>query len=164
MWNKQNVADTSLIFMSEMEVKINTRDMTLTAILNLVKYCEGITFGANWCCFTLLMPLSQPTSLLVMFHLGKAFHVKGSPSDLGTNILKNTRKSSLYSKSLLIFIHRTQVVERHPITRKIRDLLWPRLTPTGNTVYFYMSSSFIYTMKIHRWSFKHSFRWRYYGK
>ena len=50
------------------------------------------------------------------------------------------------------------VVERHPITREIRDLLRPRSTPKGNTVYFYMSSSFIYTLKIHSRSFKHSVR------
>ena len=28
-------------------------------------------------------------------------------------------------------------------------------TPMGSMVYFYMSSSFIYTLKIHRRSFKH---------
>ena len=50
--------------------------------------------------------------------------------------------SSLNSQSLLIFIHKTLVVERHPITKEIRDLLWPRSTPTGNT-----SSSLIYTLK-----------------
>ena len=77
---------------------------------------------------------------------------------------KNTKKSSLYSQSLLNFIHKTPVVERHPITREVRDLLRPGSTPTGNTVYFYMSSMFIYTLKIHRRSFKHSVRWRYYGK
>ena len=43
---------------------------------------------------------------------------------------KNTKKSSLYSQSLLISIHRTPVVERHPIRRDIRDLLWPMSTPT----------------------------------
>ena len=77
---------------------------------------------------------------------------------LGQKFYKNTKKSSLYSQSLLIFIHRTPVVERYPITREIRDLLWPRSTATGNTVYFYMSSSFIYTLEIHRRSFKHSVR------
>ena len=49
---------------------------------------------------------------------------------------KNTKKSSLYSQNILIFVYRTPVVERHPITRKIRYLLWHRSTPTGNTVYF----------------------------
>ena len=34
---------------------------------------------------------------------------KGGPSDLGTKKLQNTKKSSLYSQSLLIFIHRTPV-------------------------------------------------------
>ena len=59
---------------------------------------------------------------------------------LGRKFYKNTKKSSLYSQSLLIFIHKTPVVERHPITREIRDLLWPRSTQMGNTVYFYMSN------------------------
>ena len=67
---------------------------------------------------------------------------------LGRKFYKNTKKSSLYSKSLLIFIHRTPLVKRHPITRVIRDLLWPMSTPMRNTVYFYVSSSFIYTLKI----------------
>ena len=56
----------------------------------------------------------------------------------------------LYSQSLSSFVHRTPVVKRHLITKEIRDLLWPMLTPMRNTVYFYMSSSFIYTLKIHR--------------
>ena len=77
---------------------------------------------------------------------------------LGRKFYKTTKKSFLYSISLLTFIHRAPVIERHPITREIRDLLQPRLTPTGNTVYFYISSSFIYTLKIHRRSFKHSVR------
>ena len=77
---------------------------------------------------------------------------------LGRKIYKNIKKSSLYSQSLLIFIHKTPVVGSHPITRENRDLIWPRSTPTGNTVYFYMSSSFIYTLKVHRRSFKHSAR------
>ena len=48
---------------------------------------------------------------------------------LGRKFYKNTKKSSLYSQSLLIFIHRIPVVKRHPITREIRDLLWPMSTP-----------------------------------
>ena len=58
---------------------------------------------------------------------------------LGRKFYKNTKKSSLYSQSLLIFIHKTPVVENHPTTREIRALLRPRSTPTGITVYFYMS-------------------------
>ena len=53
---------------------------------------------------------------------------KGGPSDLGMKISKNTIKSSLYSQSLLIFIHKAHVVENHPTTREIKNLLWPRLT------------------------------------
>ena len=71
---------------------------------------------------------------------------------------KNTKKSSLYSQSLLIFIHKTLVVERHLITRAIRDLLRPMSTPMRSTVYFYISISFIYTLKIHRRSFKDNVR------
>ena len=41
----------------------------------------------------------------------------------GRKFYKNIKKSSLYSQSLLIFIHRNSVVERHPITREIGDLL-----------------------------------------
>ena len=67
---------------------------------------------------------------------------------------KNTIKSSLYSQSLLIFIHETPVVENHPTTREIRELLRPRLTLTGITVYFYMSSSPIYILDIHRKKFE----------
>ena len=77
---------------------------------------------------------------------------------LGQKFYKNIRKSSLYSHSLLIFIHRTPVFERHPITREIRDLPWPRSTPMGNSVYFYMSSLLNYTLKKHRQSFKHGVR------
>ena len=71
---------------------------------------------------------------------------------------KNTEKTSLYSQSLFIIIHKTPVVESHQIRREIRDLRQPRLTPTGNTVYFCMSSLLIYILKIHRQSFKHSIR------
>ena len=78
--------------------------------------------------------------------------LKGGPSDLGQKFYKNTKKSSLYSQSLLIFIHKTPVVASHP-TREISDLLWSSSTQTGNTVYFYMSSSIIYIVKIHRQSF-----------
>ena len=63
--------------------------------------------------------------------------VKDGPSDLRAKILqKYKKKSSLYSQSLLIFIHNTPVVENHPTTREIRDLLRPRSTPTGITLYF----------------------------
>ena len=83
---------------------------------------------------------------------------KGGPSDLGTKIYRNIKISSLYSQSLLIFIHKTPVVQSHPITRENRDLLWPRSTSTGNMVYFYMSSSLIYILKIHIRSLKNSVR------
>ena len=49
----------------------------------------------------------------------------------------------LYSQGLLIFIHKTPVVENHPTTREIRELLRPRSTMT---VHFYMNSSLIYKL------------------
>ena len=67
---------------------------------------------------------------------------------LGRKIYKNTKKSSLYSKGLLIFIYKTPAVENHPTTGEIRELLRPRSTPTGITVYFYMSSSLIFILEI----------------
>ena len=79
----------------------------------------------------------------------ESYHLKVALQILGRKIYKNTKKTSLYSQSLLSFIHKTPVVESHP-TSEIRDLLWPRLTSTGNTVYFYMSSSLIYILKIDR--------------
>ena len=36
----------------------------------------------------------------------------------------------------MIFIHEALVVESHPRTREIRDLLRPRSTPTWNRIYF----------------------------
>ena len=51
---------------------------------------------------------------------------------LGRKIYKNTKKASLLSH--LIFVHKTPTVENHPTTRKIRELLRPRSTPTGITV------------------------------
>ena len=73
---------------------------------------------------------------------------------LGRKFYENTEKSFLNSRSLLILIHKTPVVKSHPTTREIRDLLWPRSTPTGNTVYFYMSSSLIYILEIHKRKFQ----------
>ena len=75
------------------------------------------------------------------------YYLKVALQIMGRKFYKSTKKSSLNPQNLLIFIHKTPVVESHPIKREIRDLLWPRSSPTGNTVYFYMSSSLIYTLK-----------------
>ena len=83
------------------------------------------------------------------------FILKVALQILGRTFYKHTKKSSSYSQSLLIFIRKTQAVETHPTTREIRDSLWPRSTPAGNTVYFYISRLFIYILKIHMRSFKH---------
>ena len=80
-------------------------------------------------------------------------HVSGLKVALqmfGRKFYKNTKKSSLYPQSFLIFIHKTPVVENHPTTGEIRKLLRPRSTPVGIMVYFYMSSAFIYILEIHR--------------
>ena len=66
---------------------------------------------------------------------------------LARKFYKNTKKSSLYFQSLLIFIHITPEAESHPKTIEVRDLLRPRSTPTGNMVYFYTSTSLIYSLK-----------------
>ena len=52
--------------------------------------------------------------------------------NLGRKFYKHTKKSFLYSQSLLIFIHKTQVVEKHPTTGEIRELLLTRSTLMGN--------------------------------
>ena len=72
----------------------------------------------------------------------------------GLKFYKNTKKSSLYFQSLLIFIHKTPVVKNHATTREIRELLWPRSRPTRITVYFYTSSLLIYMLEIHRRKFQ----------
>ena len=60
----------------------------------------------------------------------------------------------VYSKSLLIFIHKITVLEKHRTTGEIRELLQPRSTPTEIPVYFYTSSFLIYILEIHRGRFQ----------
>ena len=83
---------------------------------------------------------------------GTVAEVKGGPSDPGAKNLQ--KKSCIYSQSVLILIHKTSVIEGHPTTREIRDLLRPRSTLTGITVFFYMSISLIYILEIHRRNFQ----------
>ena len=64
---------------------------------------------------------------------------------LGRKFYKNTKKSSLYSQSLIIFIHKTPVVENHPITGEIRELLRPRSTTTGITPILHEQLSHLHT-------------------
>ena len=73
---------------------------------------------------------------------------------LGRKFYKKSKKSSLYSKSLLIFIHKNPVVKNHPTTGEIRELQHPRSTPTGITIYFNISSSLVYILEIHRRKFQ----------
>ena len=44
---------------------------------------------------------------------------------MGWKFYKNTKKSSLLSQNLLIFIHKNPVVENHPTTKEIRDFDGP---------------------------------------
>ena len=91
-----------------------------------------------------------------IIHHPMLYSLKAALQILGRKFYKNTTKSSLYSQGLLIFIHKTLLVENHPTTGEIKELLQPRSTQTGIMVYFYMSSSLIYILEIHRRSFKHS--------
>ena len=79
--------------------------------------------------FTLLSLFhkTQPSTALNSKHFQQheKSDLKVALQILGPKFYQNTKKSSLYSQSLLIFIHRTPAVESHPITRDIRDLLWP---------------------------------------
>ena len=58
---------------------------------------------------------------------------------LDDNFTKILKKSSLYSQSLLIFIHKTPVVENHLTRREIRELLWPR--PHDYKKFFMLNSA-----------------------
>ena len=91
---------------------------------------------------------------LARFKLSSTEVLKVAFQIVGQKFYKNNKKSSLYSQSLLIFIKKTPVDESHPTTREIRELLWPRSTLTGITVYFYISSILIYILQIHRWKFQ----------
>ena len=90
-----------------------------------------------------------PYRLIILtenLHILWETYIKGGPSDLVTKILqKNPKKSSLYPQSLSIFIHKTPVVGNHLATREIRELLRPRSTPMGITVYFYEQLAQLYT-------------------
>ena len=49
---------------------------------------------------------------------------------------KNTRKSSLYSKSLLIYNDKTPVVENHPTTREIKRFTMAQVDTDGKRSLF----------------------------
>ena len=63
-------------------------------------------------------------------------YIKGSLQILERKCYRGTETSSLYSQNCLIFIHEIPVVENHLTTEEIRDLLRPKSTLMGNTVYF----------------------------
>ena len=58
----------------------------------------------------------------IFHHRGISNPLKVALQILGRKFYKNTKKSSLCSQSLFIFIHKTPVVENHPTTGEIRDL------------------------------------------
>ena len=133
---------------------------------------QSRVFNTSCSLFTHVLDTLNP--VLYTFSLQNSTRIRDTCITISVNILlnkkfqtfgrkfyKNTWKLSLSSKSLLIFIHKTPAVKKHAITREIRDLLQWRSTTTGNTVYFCISSSLIYTLEIHTQSFKHSVRWRH---
>ena len=111
---------------------------------------------------TLVIPVTSQKVWKVTSYVDKPLKV--ALQILGRQFYKNTKKSSLYSESLIILIHKAPIAENHSTTREIRDLLQARSTPTGNPFYFYMSNSLIYIPEMYRRSFKHSIRRRHYGK
>ena len=104
--------------------------------------------------YCLWLFLVQVINKNITLFVGSENSLKVALQILGRKFYKNTNKSSLYSQSLLIFIHKTPVVENHLTTGEIRELLRPRSTPTGNTVYVYMSSPLMYIMQIHGRKFR----------
>ena len=64
---------------------------------------------------------------------------------LGQKFHKITKKSSLYSQSLLIFIHKTTVFKNHSTTGEIRELLRPRLTPTKISLFLHELLAHLHT-------------------
>ena len=98
--------------------------------------------------------------LLGVMLLGDALKValgtKTWDENLGRKLYKNTKNSSLHSQSLLFFIHKTPVVESHPKKVKLEIYYGPGRHRRETRSIFYISSSLIYILKIHRRSFKHS--------
>ena len=79
------------------------------------------------------------TKALIFYIVSVLFWVKLSLNValqiLRRKFYKNTKKSSLHSQSLLIFIHEIPVVENQPTTGEITELLEPRSTPMGNSLF-----------------------------
>ena len=89
----------------------------------------------------------------------KTHLTRGGSSDLGTKILQRYQKNHPYIPKRFNFYQRKKkkkhpVVENHLTTTEIIELLWPRSTSTGITVYFYMSSSLIHILEIQRRKFQ----------
>ena len=109
---------------------------SLLVLSHLLKHCNVIVGPGNlisngshsfftifWCQWQRYSPVYKKNKKVLIYK--KMPILKVALQILGRKFYKGTKKSSLYSQSLLIFIHRTQVVERHPITRGIRDCYGP---------------------------------------
>ena len=98
-------------------------------------YCRGLLRtdmgSSKWYCYQIKLDIKQCSLILNV-----ALQI------LGRKFFENTKKSSLYAQSLLNFFHKTPVVENHPTTTETGDILWPKSTPTGNMIYFYIARSF----------------------
>ena len=78
---------------------------------------------------------------------------------LGRKFYKNTEKSSLYSQSLLIFVHKTAVVETHPTTKEIKRFTTVQVDTDGkHGLFLHEQLAHLHVLEIHRRSFKHSIR------
>ena len=81
---------------------------------------------------------------------------------MGQKFYKNTKKSSIYSQSLLLFIHKTPVVENHLTTEEIKRFTTARvdtdgkLTPTENSLFLHKQLAHLHTGNTTVESFKHS--------
>ena len=97
--------------------------------------------------------------VLTLYHIP----LKVALQTLGRKFYKNTKKSSLYSQCLLIFIHKTQVVESHPTTKEIKRMTTVQVDTDGNPGLFLHKQLANFHTRNREESFKHNIRWRHYG-
>ena len=114
--------ELSELFALVVEPACGERDIVTTTTCQVyVHACVGLCMCLSGFVRTITMDGFQ-NNLAQLFYLTVVLQI------LERKCYKNIKKkSSLYSQSLLIFIHKTPVAENHPTTREIRDLLWPRV-------------------------------------
>ena len=113
--------------------------------VTLWNYRSKVTFMAR--SMSSLFPGHNP----FLFDLEVALQI------LGRTFYKDTKNASLYSQSLLIFIHKAPVVENHPTTREIRELHLAQVDTNGNHGIFFTLAARTFTYwKYTEESFKHS--------